>query len=78
MFRKLKIGETDLCNCGLNPETADHILHACQLYQEEREKIWPTETALRPDLRGSMDDLKRITQFIEAIGAVTCCLTEER
>ena len=41
MFKLLKIGETDLCECGEEKQDTNHVLQICQQYQSVRETLRP-------------------------------------
>ncbi|XP_055859728.1 uncharacterized protein LOC129921637 [Biomphalaria glabrata] len=70
MFRKLKIGTSEICPCGVSPENADHVLQNCSLYQEARLRHWPQITPIERKLYGELPDLETTAQFISCIGLV--------
>jgi hypothetical protein len=59
MATKLKLVPSPLCPCGLDNQTAEHILQACPKYTALREVIWPEETALQTKLYGPRSELER-------------------
>ena len=67
MFGKLHIGNTDVCPCGKQSMTAEHLLQHCPLHQDCRRNVWPEETPLRVKLYGTREDLQRTDSFIRAI-----------
>ena len=68
MFNKLKIGENDLCACGLAPQNTEHVLQRCTLLSDLRTEIWPTNGTLAQKLYGTKQELTSTTDFIEASG----------
>ena len=68
MFNKLKIGENDLCACGLAPQNTEHVLQSCTLLSDLRTEIWPTNGTLAQKLYGTKQELTCTTDFIEASG----------
>ena len=45
-FRKMKLAPSATCSCGLEDQTAEHILQRCPLLQTARTKVWPTAVQL--------------------------------
>ena len=43
------------CNCGLEDQTAEHILPRCPLLQTARTNVWPTAVQLHTKLYGSRE-----------------------
>lgn len=41
LYHKQRTRSTDLCVCGKEPETVQHILHRCQLHNPLRQRAWP-------------------------------------
>ena len=68
MFRKLRIGESEMCPCGIAAENAEHVLQNCPLYHHTRTDIWPQEATLDDKLYGGLDQLTATAQFITNIG----------
>ena len=68
MFNKLKIGENDLCACGLAPQNTEHVLQSCTLLSDLRTEIWPTNGTLAKKLYGTKQELTCTTDFIETSG----------
>lgn len=68
MFRKLRIGDSEMCPCGTAAENAEHVLQSCPLYNQARTGIWPQEASLEDKLFGGLDQLSATVQFISAIG----------
>jgi ribonuclease HI/endonuclease/exonuclease/phosphatase family metal-dependent hydrolase len=68
MATKLKLVPSPLCPCGLDNQTAEHILQACPKYKALREVIWPEETALQTKLYGPRPELERTARFAKQTG----------
>ena len=68
MFNKLKIGENDLCACGLAQQNTEHVLQSCTLLSDLRTEILPTNGTLAQKLYGTKQELTCTTDFIEASG----------
>jgi ribonuclease HI len=68
MFRKMKIGTSDTCPCGMAPENTEHVLQACSLYQQARSSHWPQDTPLKDKLYGELAELETTVQYITDIG----------
>ena len=68
LFTKLRIGETDICPCGTEPMTAEHLLQNCPLHADRRQETWPKETSLRERLYGTQEALQRTARFVRATG----------
>ena len=63
MFRKLRIGKSEMCPCGTAPKNAEHVLQACPLYHSNRSALWPQETTLNDKLYGGLEQLTTTAQF---------------
>ena len=59
MFRKIKLVPSPTCNCGLEDQTAEHILQICPLLQTARQNVWPTAVQLHTKLYGSKEELEK-------------------
>ena len=46
MLRKTKLAPSPICNCGIEDQTAEHILQRCPLLQTARRNVWPTAVLL--------------------------------
>lgn len=68
MFKKFKIGDTDMCPCGLAPQDSKHILQDCPQMDELRRGYWPEETSLGEKLYGTADALLTTAAFVESTG----------
>ncbi|XP_041379145.1 uncharacterized protein LOC121391659 [Gigantopelta aegis] len=68
MFRKFKLAATPTCSCGLEDQTAEHILQACPIHQDLRQAEWPIETAIHTKLYGKRGELEKTAHFILQTG----------
>ena len=68
MFRTFKIGNTATCECGQEPENAEHVLQRCLRYDEQRTAVWPGGAPLREKLYGDLEELGRTVMFLRQIG----------
>ena len=64
MFRKMKLAPSPTCNCGLEDQTAEHILQRCSLLQTARRNLWPTAVQLHTKLYDSKEELEKAATFI--------------
>jgi len=55
---------------GEEDQTTEHVLQICNRHQPERIAQWPSATPLHQKLYGSLEDLKKTTNFITAVGLV--------
>ena len=67
MFNKLKLGDTDECNCGTGKMIARHLLHECPIYAEQRKTFWPTPASFEDKLYGDVSELKLTAAFFSYI-----------
>ena len=70
MFRKLRIGASEMCPCETAPENAEHVLQTCPLYLSTRSAIWPLGATFNDKLFGGLEQLTATAQFITTIGLV--------
>ena len=68
LFNKFKIGDSDLCPCGEDSETTEHVLQRCPKHQNARNSIWPVTREMTNKLHGNQEDLQRTTSFIVKSG----------
>ena len=64
MFRKMKLAPSSTCNCGLEDQTAEHMLQRCPLLLTARTDVWPTAVQLHNKLYGIKEDLEKTATFI--------------
>ena len=68
LYRSFKVGDTDQCPCGEKAQTAELILHRCQLYKELRLRTWLQSTLEAQKLYGCLTDLQLTAAFISETG----------
>ena len=68
LYRTFKVGDTDQCPCGVEAQTAEHILQRCQLYKELRVRTCPQPTLEAQKLYGCLTDLQRTAALISETG----------
>jgi len=68
MFKKMKLAPSPICDCGLEDQTAEHILQRCPLLQTARTSVWPTAGQLHTKLCGSKGELEKTATFILQTG----------
>jgi len=59
-MKKIGIGQSALCPCGLEAQTTAHVLQSCPLHKWERESTWPIESSLGNKLHGTATDLRGV------------------
>ena len=65
-MHRLGLSHTPDCPCETGPQTPEHILQTCPLYQEARIKHWPHGATLQEKLWGNKDSLLLTTSFIQS------------
>ena len=68
LFHKFRIGQSDLCPCGTDSQTTEHILQRCPLLDTRRRAVWPEPVPETQKLYGSLLDLQRTAYFIYDAG----------
>jgi len=58
MFAKFKLSQSPLCPCGLEHQTAEHVLLRCTRVEQQRKKVWPETTSTQTKLYGIGEDLR--------------------
>ena len=67
-MKKIGIGKSALCPCGLESQTTAHVLQSWPLHKRKREITWPTESSLGNKLHGTATDLRLTVWFIALTG----------
>ena len=81
MSRKMKLAPSPTCNCGLEDQTAEHILQKCPLLQTARRNMWTTAVQLHTKLYGNKEELEKAATFIlqtETLSVIVQELCESR
>ena len=68
MFKKMKLAASPTCNCGLEDQTAEHILQRCPLLRTARTNVWPAAVQVYTPLYGSKEELEKTAAFILQAG----------
>ena len=61
---KLKLSHTDECRRSTAPQTPEHILQNCPLFDEPRQATWPEGLDFREKLWGPAETLRQTADFI--------------
>ena len=67
-MKKIGIEQSALCPCGLEAQTAAHVLQSWPFHKRERESTWPTESSLGNKLHGTVTDIRLTVRFIAMTG----------
>ena len=65
---RLGLSHTPDCPCETGPQTPEHVLQSCPLYQDARTQHWPHGATLAEQLWGSKQDLTTTTTYISSTG----------
>ena len=68
MYKKFKVGESEMCPCNAGIMTAEHLLQHCRLHDAMRRDMWPEPTLLRAKLYGNLEELRRTAAFVRTTG----------
>ncbi|XP_053376916.1 uncharacterized protein LOC128547772 [Mercenaria mercenaria] len=68
MCTKLKLSPSPMCPCGLEQQTAEHILQRCPRLENQRKRVWPNSTPMKIKVHGKMEDLKKTASYIAGSG----------
>ncbi len=73
MYAKLKLSPSPQCSCGLEEQTAEHILQRCPLLEQKRQSTWPVDTTLENKSYGKMEENKSYGKMEEEDSVLHCC-----
>ena len=65
MYKKFKIGTSEMCPCNEDIMTAEHLLQSCQSHRLMRNQTWPNDVTIQTKLYGNLEDLQRTATFIK-------------
>ena len=65
---RLQISHSDECPCGTSSQTPEHILQSCPIFNSQRNEIWNEEVDLNEKLWGTVESLRKTTDFIANTG----------
>ena len=78
MKNKFNVGESEMCPCKANIMVVEHLLQHCQLHCALRLDVWPELIPLRDKLYGNLEELRRTTAFVRAIGISVLCTKKSK
>ena len=64
---KIGLASSATCPCNSSPQTPEHILQSCVLFETQRKQFWPVETPIKTKLWGTAEELQKTARFIKAI-----------
>jgi hypothetical protein len=76
-LRKMGLHPTALCECGLSEQMPEHILQTWP-NMSSRQHYWPQPNAIKTKLWGTMEDLRKTTNFVECHGLRVWMVMAER
>ena len=68
LHRVLKVVPSPMRPCGEAEQNTEHFLQTCKLHQAQREKIWDKPTPITEKLYGPVENLQKMTRFVEETG----------
>ena len=68
MHSKLKVGESEMCQCNADIMAAEHLVQHCQLHDALRRGMWPEPKPLMDKLYGNLEEIRRTAAFVRATG----------
>ena len=79
MYKRFKVGDSEICPCGQAPQNTEHGLQTCSSHRQLRARAWPNHTAVEKKLYGTTEELA-LTEWC-SIGShcltVSCRKNEE-
>ena len=68
MYKRFKVGDTEICPCGQAPQNTEHVLQTCSSHRQLRARTWPNHTPLERKLYGTTEELALTVDYIVASG----------
>ena len=68
MYKRFKVGDSEICPCGLVPQNTEHVLQTCSSHRQLRARTWPNHTPLEKKLYGTTEELALTVYYIVALG----------
>ena len=62
-LHRLKIFHSDECPCGTGPQTPNHILQSCPIFDALRLQTWPSPMDAHRKLWGPVETLRQTADF---------------
>ena len=50
MYKRFKVGDSEICPCGQAPQNTEHVLQTCSSHKQLRARTWPNHTPLEKKL----------------------------
>ena len=57
MYKRFKVGDSEICPCGQAPQNTEHVLQTCSSHRQLRARKWPNHTPLEKKLYGTTEEL---------------------
>ena len=57
MYKRFRVGDSEICPCGQAPQNTQHVLQACSSHKQLRARTWPNQTPLEKKLYGTTEEL---------------------
>ena len=67
-LRRIDIMDSALCDCKEAEQTVHHILQDCPIWRKQKHQLWPQDESTTNKLCGTVEDLRRTTQFLATCG----------
>ena len=68
MYKRFKVGGSEICLCGQAPQNTEHVLQTCSSHRQLRARTWPNHTPLEKKLYGTTEELALTVDYIVASG----------
>ena len=68
MYKRFKVGDSEICPCGQAPQNTEHVLQTCSSHRQLRARTWPNHTPLEKKLYGTTEELALTVDYIVASG----------
>ena len=68
MYKRFKVGDSEICPCGQAPQNTEHVLQTCSSHKQLRARTWPNHTPLEKKLYGTTEELALTVDYIVASG----------
>ena len=70
-LRRTGIMDSALCDYKEAEQTVHHIFQDCPIWRKQRHQLWPQDESTTNKLWGTVEDLRRTTQFLTSIKMLT-------
>ena len=68
MYKRFKVGDSEICPCGQAPQNTEHVLQTCSSHRQLRARTWPNHIPLEKKLYGTTEELALTVDYIVASG----------